>query len=130
MNEQSVSPAAVALYPYDLDGERREHIAERDGDKIWNVVCDHAPNMNDKPIDRYIEPPLEIERLTRLFQGDGTHLEFGMAQMFTFRPPPEISGNKGPVDGTCLTGASTDPGGGVWSAGGRGAAKVMLKVLR
>jgi len=119
-----------SYHPYHLDGERWEEIAEREADKIWDVVCDYAPNMKGKLIDRYIQSPLEIERVIGLVQGDVTHLEMSMDQMFSFRPLPEISGYTGPVEGIYLTGASTHPGGGVWGASGRSAAKVMLKTMR
>ena len=53
-----------------------------------------------------------------------------MDQMFGFRPLPDLAGYKTTIDGVYLTGASTHPGGGVWGASGRSAAKVLLKDLR
>jgi phytoene dehydrogenase-like protein len=49
--------------------------------------------------------------------------------MFFFRPLPEISSYDTPVPGLFLTGASTHPGGGVFGASGRSAARVVQKSL-
>lgn len=132
--DPSLAPAGKHLlyswssyHPYHLEGEKWDDIAEREADKIWDVVCEYTPNMKGKLIDRYIQTPLEIERVIGLVQGDVTHLEMSMDQMFSFRPLPELSGYKTPIEGVYLTGASTHPGGGVWGASGRSAAKVMLK---
>lgn len=119
-----------SYHPYDLDGETWDDIAEREADKIWDVVCEYTPNMKGKLIDRYIQSPLEIERKIGLVRGDVTHLEMSMDQMFSFRPLPDYSGYKTPIEGVYLTGASTHPGGGVWGASGRSAAKVLLKELK
>jgi phytoene dehydrogenase-like protein len=46
--------------------------------------------------------------------------------MFAYRPLPELAGYRTPVGGLYLTGASTHPGGGVFGASGRTAARVLL----
>jgi phytoene dehydrogenase-like protein len=43
-----------------------------------------------------------------------------------WRPLPEISRYRGPVPGVYLCGASTHPGGGVFGASGRAAARAVL----
>ena len=58
------------------------------------------------------------------------HLEMGLDGMFAWRPLPEWSAYRGPVPGLYLTGASTHPGGGVFGASGRSAARVVLRDLR
>ncbi len=50
-------------------------------------------------------------------------------QMFAWRPMPELSGYRMPADGLYLTGASMHPGGGVFGASGRTAARVVLADL-
>ena len=119
-----------SYHPYHLDGENWDDIAEREANKIWDVVCEYTPNMKGKLIDRYIQSPLEIERLIGMVQGDVTHLEMSMDQMFSFRPLPELSGYRTRIEGVYLTGASTHPGGGVWGASGRSAARVLLKDMK
>ena len=50
--------------------------------------------------------------------------------MFMFRPLPELSQYRTPIEGLYLTGASTHPGGGVSGASGRSAASAVLADLR
>lgn len=118
-------------HPYQMsNGENWDDIAEREADKIWEVICRYAPNMRGKMIDRYIQTPTEIERVLALPRANVMHVEMGLDQMFFFRPLPELSSYSTPVKGLYLTGASTHPGGGVFGASGRSAAKVVLREVK
>jgi phytoene dehydrogenase-like protein len=124
--------AWAQYHPYELapgEGDWDE-IAEREADKIWEVVCRYAPNMRGKMIGRYIQTPLEIERKLALRRGNVMHVEMSLDQMFCFRPLPELSTYRTPVKGLYLTGASTHPGGGVFGASGRNTAGVVARDLR
>ncbi len=78
-------------HPYALsNGENWDDIAAREADKIYDVVCDYAPNMRGALIDRYIQTPLEIERKLGLLRANVMHLEMSLDQMFFFRPLPEL----------------------------------------
>lgn len=115
-------------HPYELgNGEHWDDIAEREADKIYDVVCQYAPNMRDALIGRFIQTPLEIERRIGLLRANVMHVEMSFDQMFCFRPLPELSGYATPVKGLYLTGASTHPGGGVFGASGRNAARVLAE---
>lgn len=119
-------------HPYDLrNGENWDDIAEREADKLIDAVEAYAPGTRGKVLDRYIQTPLQIERLHGMYRGNVMHLEMSFDQMFLFRPMPELAQYKVPaLRGLYLTGASTHPGGGVWGASGYNAAKVMLKEHR
>ena len=119
-------------HPYELrNGENWDDIAGREADKLLAAVDRYAPGTSEKVLDRYIQTPLEIERLHGLHRANVMHLEMSLDQMFFFRPLPELSRYRVPsVDGLYLTGASTHPGGGVWGASGHNAAKVILKRKR
>ncbi len=120
--------AWAQYHPYELsNGENWDAIAEREADKIYDVVCQYAPNMRGALIDRYVQTPLEIERKLGLRRANVMHLEMSLDQMFMFRPLPELSTYTTPIPGLFLTGASTHPGGGVFGASGRNAARVVLK---
>jgi phytoene dehydrogenase-like protein len=54
------------------------------------------------------------------------HVEMSLDAMFAFRPLPELARYRTPIAGLYVTGASTHPGGGVFGASGRSAARVML----
>lgn len=116
-------------HPYELrNGENWDDIAEREADKLLAAVDRYAPGTSGKVLDRYIQTPLEIERLHGHHRGNVMHLEMSLDQMFFFRPLPELSRYRVPsVEGLFLTGASTHPGGGVWGASGHNTAKVILK---
>ena len=118
-------------HPYALaNGEGWDQIAEREADKIYDVVCRYAPNMRGALIDRYIQTPLEIERKLGLLRANVMHLEMSLDQMFFFRPLPELSTYRTHLPGLYLTGASTHPGGGVFGASGRNTAQVVNHDLR
>ena len=114
-------------HTYELrNGENWDGIREREADKLYDLVCQYAPNMKGKMIGRYIQTPLDLERDLGLLRGNVMHFEMSLDQMFMFRPLPEISCYKAPMKGLYLTGASTHPGGGVFGASGRNTAKVIL----
>lgn len=118
-------------HPYQLrNGEHWDDIAEREADRIYEVVCRQAPNMRGKVEGRFIQTPLALERLLGLRRGNVMHLEMSLDQMFGFRPLPELSAYRTPVPGLYLTGASTHPGGGVFAASGYNCARVVEAALR
>lgn len=116
-------------HPYELsNGENWDAIAEREADKLYDLVCQYAPNMRGKMIARHIQTPLEIERTLGLLRANVMHLEMSLDQMFMYRPLPELSDYKVPgLPGLYLTGASTHPGGGVFAASGYNTAHVILR---
>jgi hypothetical protein len=116
-------------HPYELsNGEHWDDIAEREADKLYDLVCQYAPNMRGQMIARHIQTPLEIERTLGLLRANVMHLEMSLDQMFMYRPLPELSAYKVPgLPGLYLTGASTHPGGGVFAASGYNTAQVILR---
>lgn len=119
-------------HPYELsNGEDWDSIAEREADKLLEVMYRYAPNMRGAITNRYIQTPLELERKLGLLRGNVMHVEMSFDQMFCFRPLPELSAYKVPqIGGLYLTGASTHPGGGVFAASGYNTAGVVLRDLR
>lgn len=115
-------------HPYELqNGMDWDDIREREAQKIYDVVTRYAPNMEGKVIDWYIQSPLDIERKHGLLRGNVMHVEMSFDQMFMFRPIPEMSEYKTPIDNLYLSSASCHPGGGVFGAAGYNAASVILK---
>jgi phytoene dehydrogenase-like protein len=121
--------AWAQYHPYALaggaawdDATRRRAAAD-----ILRTVGRFAPNVPACVEQVYIQSPPDLERELGLYNGNVMHLEMSLDQMFTFRPSPALSGYRTPIPGLYLTGASTHPGGGVFGASGRNAARVMLK---
>lgn len=115
-------------HPYKLaNSVQWDDIREKEAQKIYDVLVDYAPNMKGKLIDWYIQTPLDIERKHGLINGNVMHVEMTFDQMFMFRPTPEMSQYKTPIENLYLSSASCHPGGGVFAAAGYNAAKVILK---
>ncbi|MEX1137125.1 MAG: NAD(P)/FAD-dependent oxidoreductase [Balneolales bacterium] len=115
-------------HPYKMsNGLKWDDIREREADKIYDVVVRYAPNMKGKCTDRYIQSPPDIERKHGMLKGNVMHVEMTFDQMFMFRPTPELSSYKTPIESLYLSSASCHPGGGVFGAAGYNAAKVILK---
>jgi phytoene dehydrogenase-like protein len=115
-------------HPYELrNGADWDSIAEREADKLLEVVYRYAPNMRGKITNRYVQTPLTLERTFGLLRGNVMHVEMSFDQMFAFRPLPELSEYRVPgIAGLYLTGASTHPGGGVFAASGYNTAHTVL----
>jgi phytoene dehydrogenase-like protein len=109
----------------DWDGER-----ERVGDQLLATVDRWAPGFSAGVIDRYIQTPLDLEQELGLHAGNVMHVESELDAMFAFRPLPGWSAYRTPHRGVYICGASTHPGGGVWGASGRSAARVVAGDLR
>ena len=114
-------------HPYELStGERWENIANREADRILAQVEAAAPGFSDTIEHLHVQTPVDLERELGLRRGNVMHVEMGLDSMFVYRPLPELAGYRTPVRGLYLTGASTHPGGGVFGASGRTAARVLL----
>jgi phytoene dehydrogenase-like protein len=114
-------------HPYELaDGATWADIREREGDKLIAQVDRAAPGFAASVEQAHVQTPLDIERELGLRRGNVMHVEMALDAMFAFRPLPELAGYRTPVPGLYLTGASTHPGGGVFGASGRSAARVLL----
>jgi phytoene dehydrogenase-like protein len=118
-------------HPYALaSGESWDDIAEREGTKLVESVDALAPGFASSVQHMHVQTPLDLERELGLHRGQVMHLEMTLDQMFLWRPVPELAGYRVPaVGGLYLTGASTHPGGGVFGASGRSAARVVLADL-
>jgi phytoene dehydrogenase-like protein len=109
----------------DWDGER-----ERIGDQLLATVEQWAPGFTAGVIDRHVQTPLDLEQELGLHAGNVMHVESELDAMFAFRPLPGWSAYRTPHRGVYVCGASTHPGGGVWGASGRSAARVVARDLR
>ncbi|MDP9497183.1 MAG: NAD(P)/FAD-dependent oxidoreductase [Actinomycetota bacterium] len=115
-------------HPYALaNGERWADIAEREGTKLVEAVDRAAPGFAGTVEHMHVQDPVELERELGLLSGQVMHVEMAFDQMFMWRPMPELAGYRVPqVGGVFLCGASTHPGGGVFGASGRTAARLAL----
>ena len=140
MTPSSVDPTIVpegkhSLYiwaqyhPYTLStGESWDSIRDREAERLLAMLAEYAPNIANAVTHRYIQTPLDLERNIGLLRGNIMHIDMSLDQMFMFRPLPDLSQYRTPVEGLYLTGASTAPW--RWSIGGFGAQHGLRRYLR
>jgi len=111
------------------------------GPEHWDTIKDEvsganlkmlrrfAPNLtDDKILARFVESPLDLERMNPHFWHGSAHAGAqNAAQSGAMRPMPGWGQHRMPIAGLYQTGATTHPGGSVTGAPGRNAAIVMLK---
>jgi phytoene dehydrogenase-like protein len=117
-------------HPRDLRDRDWDSQRERIGDQLVAAVERWAPGFSTGVIDRHVQTPLDLEQELGLYAGNVMHLESELDAMFAFRPLPGWSAYRTPHRGVYVCGASTHPGGGVWGASGRSAARVVARDLR
>ncbi len=117
-------------HPYALARGSWDDQRQRAADDLLAAVGRFAPNVPECVEEVYVQTPPDLERELGLYNGNVMHLEMSLDQMFSFRPAPGLAGYRTPLPGLFLTGASTHPGGGVFGASGRNAARVVARALR
>jgi phytoene dehydrogenase-like protein len=115
---------------YDLAGPGWDQLRDATAEAALGRLEAYSPGFGTHVLDRHVQTPLDLERELGLRRGNVMHVEMALDAMFALRPVPELSGYRGPRPGLYLTGASTHPGGGVFGASGRSAARTMIKDLR
>jgi phytoene dehydrogenase-like protein len=132
--DPSVAPAgkhSVTVWgqwhPYELsDGRSWDDIGEVEGQRLITTLDRYAPGLADCIEQVHVQTPLDLERELGLTSGNVMHLDMSLDAMFSWRPLPELARYRWPLAGVYLCGASTHPGGGVFGASGRAAARVLL----
>jgi phytoene dehydrogenase-like protein len=117
--------------PYGLkEGPKHwDNIKDQVADALLNHLRKFAPNLTaDKFLGKFIESPLDIERMNPSMWRGSTHGGAMIpSQMGSLRPVPGWTNYRMPIAGLYQTGACTNPGGAVTGMPGRNAAAVILK---
>ena len=117
--------------PYDLkEGPQHWDVIKNEvADSLLNHFRKFAPNLTpDKFIGKFIESPLDIERMNpAMWRGSAHAGASNAAQSGSMRPVPGWAQYRMPIAGLYQTGACTAPGGSVTGVPGRNAASVILK---
>ena len=120
-----------AWQPYSLkQGPRHwDDIKDRVAENNLNYLRKVSPNLtDDKFLGKFIESPLDIERMNPAMWRGSTHGGAqDAAQSGPMRPVPGWAQYRMPIPGLYQTGSTTHPGGSVSGAPGRNAAIVMLR---
>ncbi len=117
--------------PYTLkEGPKHwDNIKDQVADALLNHLRRFAPNLTpDKFLAKFIESPLDIERMNPSMWRGSTHGgAMSPSQTGNMRPVPGWANYRMPIAGLYQTGACTTPGGAVTGLPGRNAAAVILK---
>ena len=121
----------VGWQPYELkEGpEHWDQIKKEVSDAYLQSLRRYAQNLTeDKILARFIESPLDLERMNPHFWHGSAHAGAQSAsQVGAMRPMPGWAQHRMPIPGLYQTGATTHPGGSVTGGPGRNAAIVILK---
>jgi len=117
--------------PYQLkEGpERWDKIKYDVSDANLKYLRRFAPNLTeDKILARFVESPLDLERMNPHFWHGSAHAGAqNAAQTGSLRPMAGWAQHRMPIPGLYQTGATTHPGGSVTGGPGRNAATVIFK---
>lgn len=118
---------ACPAYPYRFaDGRDWRAVAQREAERLAAAMEAYAPGLRERIIDLVPRTPAQAEQEIRLLGGHPMHLDLTPDQLFVLRPLPGLGRYRTPVPGLYLSGAGTNPAGGVLGAPGRNAAKRLL----
>lgn len=120
--------------PYELaegGAQAWDALSEPYAARCLDVFRDAAPNMTaDNILGQRILSPLDVERkLSSMPRGGIFHGRMTFDQIEAFRPLPQLSAGRTPIEGLYLGGACIHPGGGILGACGYIAAGTVLDDL-
>jgi len=118
---------ACPAYPARFaDGTSWRDRAEAEAERLIEAMTEFVPELPETIIDVRPWTPLEAEQRIRLLGGHPMHLDITADQLLSLRPLPGLGRYRTPVRGLYLSGAGTNPSGGVFGAPGRNAALAVL----
>ena len=99
-------------------------------DLAIDTVTRYAPNFRASVIARQVLSPLDLEQRFGMIDGDISHGQLSLDQLFSLRPVLGHASYRMPVKGLYLCGAGAHPGGGVTGAPGHNAAREIIRDLK
>ncbi|MCP4359865.1 MAG: NAD(P)/FAD-dependent oxidoreductase [Chloroflexi bacterium] len=105
------------------------HDQQRDafGDAVINTLAEFAPNIKDLILHKQVITPWDIEQTVGITQGNISHGELMLDQLFFNRPTPGWANYRTPIRNYYQCGSGTHPGGGICGTPGRLAALELMK---
>ena len=97
------------------------------GDRVVNLLEQHATGLASSILHRQVETPADLEERFGLTDGCLDHVEMALDQLLHMRPVPGWYKHQTPIDGLYLCGPGTHPGGAGTGLSGKCAATQILK---
>jgi phytoene dehydrogenase-like protein len=117
----------VQYAPYKLASGTWDAIKDDFADRCIAEIARYAPNVPGSILHRQVLSPVDLERVFGLTEGNIFQGAMPLHQLFSLRPVAGYSDYRTPVDGLYLCGSAAHPGGGVFGAPGRNAAREILR---
>ena len=105
----------------------RDQQREAFGNAVLDTLAEFAPNIKDLILHKQVITPWDIEKQAGLTQGNISHGELMIDQLFFMRPTPGWADYRTPIRGYYQCGSGTHPGGGITGTPGRLAAIEIIR---
>ncbi|MHB8577482.1 MAG: phytoene desaturase family protein [Dehalococcoidia bacterium] len=121
---------ACPAYPgHFADGGSWRDRGMAEAERLVEAMTEYVPDLPSTIIGLKAWTPLDAEERIRLLNGHPMHLDITADQLLFLRPLPGLGSYRTPIPGLYLSGAGTNPSGGVIGAPGRNAALAVLADL-
>ncbi len=117
--------AACPAAPSRVEGgwdARRDEFRER----CLDILESRAPGFRSTVVGTSVWTPDDMERVERWPGGHPMYLDIALDQLGPFRPTRALGGWRTPIAGLYVSGAGTNPSGGIAGTPGRQAARTLL----
>jgi phytoene dehydrogenase-like protein len=115
-----------ASYNMPAHGDRDQQ-REAFGDAVIDTLAEFAPNIKELILHKQVITPWDIEQQIAITQGNISHGELMLDQLFFMRPTPGWASYRTPIRNYYQCGSGTHPGGGITGTPGRLAALEIMK---
>ncbi len=115
-----------ASYDMPTHGNRDEQ-REAFGNAVIDTLSDFAPNIKDLILHKQVITPWDLEQQIGLSEGNISHGELTLDQLFVMRPTPGWAKYRTPIRNYYQCGSGTHPGGGITGTPAQLAVSEMLK---
>lgn len=99
------------------------------GDRVVELLAEHAPNLPGAILERMVLTPADLEARYGLTGGDPYAGELALDQLLFMRPVPGWGRYRTPIQGLYLCGPGTHPAGTIAGVSGTHAARAILEDL-
>ncbi len=115
-----------ASYNMPKHGDRDQQ-REAFGNAVIDTLSDFAPNIKDLILHKQVITPWDMEQQIRISEGNISHGELTLDQLFIMRPTPGYAKYRTPIRNYYQCGSGTHPGGGITGTPAQLAVFEMLK---
>jgi len=118
----------VQYASYNMPGHGdRDQQREAFGNAVIETLSEFAPNIRDLILHKQVITPWDLEQQIGISEGNISHGELTLDQLFLMRPTPGWAKYRTPIKGYYQCGSGTHPGGGITGTPAQLAVSEMFK---